>query len=186
MSKIFYTADLHFGHKAIMRYDNRPFSSPQEMDQNIIKNWNAKVSDKDTVYILGDISWYPTRKTIDIFKQLKGHKILVKGNHDAFSSGAYKEMGFERVVDYLEINDNHRHVCLCHYPIPCFNRRFYGAYMLYGHVHNSFEWNYMKSLKHDFEAIDTKCNMFNVGIMVWNYEPVTLDEIIKAEEENKI
>ena len=182
MSKIFYTSDLHFGHKAIMRYDDRPFTSVEEMDETIIKNWNNTVSAVDTVYVLGDISWYKADKTIDIFKRLNGHKILIKGNHDKFSYENYKTMGFEQVCDYKEIKDRGRNVVLCHYPIPCFNKRFYGAYMLYGHVHNSFEWNYMKSLRRDFEAIDTRCNIFNVGTMCWDYTPVTLDKIIENDE----
>ena len=149
------------------------------MDNAIIERWN-----RNTVYVLGDLSWYQTNKTIALMKQLKGHKVLLKGNHDKYSNGAFKEMGFERVYDYLEMKDDGRDVVLCHYPIPCFNKRFYGAYMLYGHVHNTLEWNFMKSLRRDFEAIDTRCNMFNVGVMCWNYEPVTLDEIIAADCED--
>jgi calcineurin-like phosphoesterase family protein len=56
MGKNFYIADLHFGHWNIVRYDNRPFESIEEMDNALIRNWNNVVSDEDTVYILGDIS----------------------------------------------------------------------------------------------------------------------------------
>ena len=63
MPKIFFTSDLHFGHKNIIRFDNRPFSTVEEMDEALIRNWNAKVSDEDTVYVLGDISWYNDAKT---------------------------------------------------------------------------------------------------------------------------
>ena len=55
MGKNFYIADLHFGHKNIIRYDNRQFASVDEMDNTLIKNWNSVVSNDDTVYILGDI-----------------------------------------------------------------------------------------------------------------------------------
>lgn len=47
MAKIFFTSDLHFGHKNIIRYDNRPFLSVEEMDAEIVRRWNAKVSPDD-------------------------------------------------------------------------------------------------------------------------------------------
>ena len=53
---VYFTSDLHFGHKNIIRYDHRPFSSVQEMDAELIRRWNNKVKDEDLVYILGDVS----------------------------------------------------------------------------------------------------------------------------------
>ncbi|MCH5195686.1 MAG: metallophosphoesterase [Oscillospiraceae bacterium] len=51
------------------------------------ENWNSKITDDDTVVLLGDHSW--ALKLEDskndlgfIHKELKGKKILVKGNHD--------------------------------------------------------------------------------------------------------
>ena len=49
MSKSFFIADTHFGHSEIMNYENRPFSSVEEMDNTIISNWNSVVSDNDKV-----------------------------------------------------------------------------------------------------------------------------------------
>ena len=54
---VFVTSDLHFGHKNIIKYENRPFKDVEEMDQKLIENWNNKVGKDDTVYILGDFSW---------------------------------------------------------------------------------------------------------------------------------
>ena len=95
--KRFYIADTHFGHKNIIRYDNRPFNSVHEMDNELIENWNSVVSNDDIVYILGDISWYDDSKTANIFSRLNGHKILIKGNHDKISSYLYGF--FDKVVD---------------------------------------------------------------------------------------
>lgn len=57
MGKNYYISDLHFGHYNIMRFDNRPFNSVEEMDKALIDNWNSVVSEGDTVYILGDFCW---------------------------------------------------------------------------------------------------------------------------------
>lgn len=178
---IYFTSDLHFGHANIVRFDNRPFKDVEEMDRALIDNWNRKVKDEDTVYILGDISWYDKEKTKEIFQQLYGKKILIRGNHDR--RNIIPTECFAEIRDYKELKlSGNRNVVLCHYPIVFFNRHHYGAYMLYGHVHNSHEWNMTESHKRELQQLDIQCNMFNVGCMVRNYEPVTLDEILKQEE----
>lgn len=182
MSKIFYIADLHFGHFNAIGFDNRPFSTLEEMDETLIYNWNSVVSDEDTVYILGDMFWYKVDKSIEILKRLKGKKRLIKGNHDRIHDNQFKKY-FEKISDYEEVNDNGRKVVLCHYPIPCFKNHFYGWYHLYGHVHNSFEWNMMENVKRQMTELYSKqCEMYNCGAMMSyiNYIPRTLDEIIKG------
>lgn len=178
---IYYTSDLHFGHKACLEFDNRPFSSVEEMDAALIERWNRKVQNKDTVYVLGDVSWYKTDKTCEIVSQLRGRKILVLGNHDHFKDRIHE--CFEEVCSYKEINlPGNVHVILSHYPIPFFNRRRYGAFMLYGHVHAHNEWIMTEKFKLELEQMNIKCNMFNVGCMLYNYEPVTLEEILQQDK----
>lgn len=183
MTKTFYISDLHFGHKNILKYDNRPFLTVEEMDNTLINNWNSVVTSNDTVYILGDISWYDYKTTVEIMNKLKGNKILIKGNHDRLN----QELRdcFQGVYDYKEIKDSGKELILCHYPIPCFNKHFYGAIHLYGHVHNSFEANMVEHFKKEMiELYDKECNMFNVGCMIeyMNYTPRTLDEILRLSE----
>ena len=180
MSKNFYIADWHYKHANCIKFDARPFNSVEEMDKALIDNWNSVVTNEDTVYILGDMFWCKTTEAIQILDQLKGKKILIKGNHDRYHDNKFKSK-FEKIVDYLEIDDNGRKVVLCHYPIPCFKNHFYGWYHLYGHVHTSFEYTMMENIKQEMtEVYDKHCQMFNVGCMVpyMNYTPRTLDEII--------
>ena len=63
---IFVTSDLHFGHANVIKFDNRPFQNVEEMDRALIALWNETVSKRDTVYILGDFSWYRGEKTNEI------------------------------------------------------------------------------------------------------------------------
>ena len=57
MEKIFFTSDLHFGHENVIRFDNRPFKTVEEIDSELIRRWNAKVAPGDLVYVLGDLIW---------------------------------------------------------------------------------------------------------------------------------
>jgi len=50
----FITADVHFDHNMMAKW--RGFSSPEEMNEVIIKYWNSKITTKDDVYILGDFT----------------------------------------------------------------------------------------------------------------------------------
>lgn len=43
-TKKIYTSDLHIGHKDIIGFDHRPFSSLDEMTEKIIANWSKTFS----------------------------------------------------------------------------------------------------------------------------------------------
>lgn len=183
----YFISDLHFGHKNCLAFDNRPFNSIEENDETIIKNWNNTVGIDDDVYLLGDISWYNSTKTIEIFNNLNGHIHLIKGNHDGrLLKNRELQSRFCEITDYKELSLNDGHiVVLCHYPIPCFNNHYYGSYHLFGHVHTGFEDNIMEQVKYQMTALyDKPCNMWNVGCMkdYMNYTPRTLEEIIKNGE----
>ena len=53
----FFIADCHFGHKNIIKYCDRPYSSVEEMDETILNNINKTVFPSDTLYILGDFTF---------------------------------------------------------------------------------------------------------------------------------
>lgn len=96
-------------------------------------------------------------------------KHFIKGNHDKeIFISTIKEKGLiEEVNIYQEIIDNNRRVILFHYPIEDWNGQYHGSYHLFGHIHNSN--NYYKTIE----------NRFNVSIESIDYEPKTLDELIK-------
>ena len=56
----YYVSDLHFGHKNILEMCKRPFSSIEEMDEQLVENWNKRVKKNDRVYILGDLIYKST------------------------------------------------------------------------------------------------------------------------------
>ncbi len=177
----FFTADLHFGHKKIIEYDERPFSTVEEMDETLIRNWNRKVTARDHVYILGDISFHKLDRTREILSALKGKKHWILGNHDA-ARPALRPF-FEEIADYKEWKTPGRHfVVMSHYPIPLCNRHDEGAFMFHGHVHNNKEWALNRQIEALIHAQGIPCRMYNVGVMVQNYEPVTFEEITGLPE----
>lgn len=179
----YFISDLHFGHKNVLAFDNRPFKDIETHDMELMNRWNDAVGYDDDVYILGDISWYSPSKTIEIYENLNGIKHLIIGNHDEkmLKNRELRSL-FVEITHYKKIrDDNNPPIILCHYPIPCFDQHLYGAFHLYGHVHNSFEWNITERTRYELENLyDKKCYMYNVGCMMpyMDYTPRTLEDII--------
>lgn len=174
----YYISDTHFGHNNILKHDVRPFENTDIMDKVLIQRWNNVVKEDDTVYILGDFSWYKEEMTLKILDQLKGHKVLVKGNHDRISPNVARR--FDKRCEYLEIMDNDERVILCHYPILFWNGQFRDTVHLYGHVHNSEQYDYCVAMQEILkEKQNLQMRMYNVGCMMpWmDYTPRTLAEL---------
>jgi calcineurin-like phosphoesterase family protein len=160
-----------------MRYCDRPFDSVEEMNETLIQNWNRKVRANDEVYVLGDFTMSPKYRTASGFlEQMKGTIHLIIGNHDLYIKDKDRDglKRFESHEKYMEVQDvfiqgtgkKQRLVFLCHYPMVSWNRSHYGSIHLFGHVHNS--------------PIGYRAqNSYNARTDVWNYEPVTLNEIIR-------
>ncbi|MBQ6129159.1 MAG: metallophosphoesterase [Lachnospiraceae bacterium] len=194
----YYISDLHLFHnnvtKAGKNYDDRPFDNLEQMHLMIKDKWNAKVTNGDTVYILGDVAMRGTREELMGFvAQLKGHKILIKGNHDDVKDLRYRQL-YEDICDYKEITDNisgrNESLVLCHYPILLWNNQHRGSILLYGHVHNSIEEYYFRKCLNEMNnedffgrrTGDRVLRAYNVGCMMpyMDYEPRSLAEIVES------
>ncbi len=132
-----YTSDLHFGHANVIGFDHRPFGNLNEMDHVMIKLWNSRVQKDDTVYIVGDLCYRSSHAPEWYLRQLKGHKILILGNHD------WQILKNENALRYLEgvekmmtVRDGERQICLCHYPMAEWDGYHGGSWHIYGHIHN--------------------------------------------------
>lgn len=199
----YYISDLHLNHKNVTKegkdFDGRPFNTLQSMHEYIERKWNSKIKNDDTVYILGDMVWILNEETLSMVARLKGHKVLIQGNHDkgALKDHRFKTL-FDEVVGYKEIVDNIKgkqyHLVLSHYPIMMWNSQHKkNCVHLYGHVHNSSEWDfykkYLKELVEDTKNKNDKMDRdedfnpiaINVGCMLdyMNYEPKSLQELLE-------
>ena len=197
MGKNLYISDLHFGHKNILRFDNRPYNSVEEMEEQLILNWNSVVSKDDTIYILGDFCWGKEKDWLRLLPLLKGKKVLISGNHDILKNCMTGQLKaeFEDIKDYKEIYDNGRKVIMCHYPILAYKHSFDpDTFMLHGHVHNcTTEAKWIKEFVEELRAsriagFDNRGQIINVGCMMpyMNYIPRTLDYLIEKLDNGEI
>lgn len=138
-----YIADLHFGHHSIIANCNRPFSSTDEMDAEIVRRWNAAVkSDDDITYVLGDYG-RPGKDPLAFrrtFHSLRGRKVLVIGNHDQRKDGSLDpeiaRLPWDQPPrDILEVRDGGRRVILCHYALRAWPASHHGSVHFFGHSH---------------------------------------------------
>lgn len=188
----YYISDTHFGHENIIVHDakngGRTFKNIKEHDDLIIHNWNNVINPSDNVYILGDFSWLNGEETKKLIEKLNGAKFLIKGNHDYWVKNGECKRLFQGIYDYKEINDNGKRLILSHYPILFYNGQHRGTIHLYGHVHNSKEYEiYENTCKNIAETTDIPVNTYNVGCMIdyMDYTPRTVDELIR-ENINRI
>ena len=157
----------------------RPFTDINHMQAVMTANWNSTVSDSDEVYILGDFAWKNTQG-LEMLSQLRGKKYLILGNHDKPT----EEMKacVQWVKDYTVIQDDETQVVLSHYPIAHWYNQYRGAVHLYGHVHNTKDYQafcsmhkYAKTLPYHLKAIT-----WAVCSIIWTTTPRTLDEIRRS------
>lgn len=173
---IYYISDLHIGHKSAIRFDERPFADMDEMEREIIRRWNEKVTSEDDVYILGDVFYRYKGRPADFLRKLRGRLHLITGNHDYGLLKDEEALSFFADVDKLRmIKDNDRSVVLCHYPLITWNMKHFGSYHVYGHVHRNIGEETLFMMKQE--------RAFNAGCMINGYVPCTLEEL---EQNNRI
>lgn len=171
----FYISDLHFGHRAVLDFENRPFSDVEEMDNALIYLWNSRVTKNDQVYILGDFAFHNEKPYSDYLKRLQGQKHLLIGNHDKKLLKDTEAMNcFVSVDPYLEITDEQKHIILCHFPIAEWNGIFRGTYHIYGHLHNRTDgaFQYMRQYE----------TALNAAACINNYTPSSFNELVRNNQ----
>lgn len=184
MAKILYTSDLHFFHRNIIEYCDRPYRTAdgqlnvEAMNAALVSNWNDAVSDDDTVRVLGDVSFGKKLPTARILKQLKGWKELIRGNHDeGFSDKFFVDCGFQVYDDRFFPRMLLDGTVLIHSPwkderdhaAGAFIDRPKGSLTLCGHVHKSWA-----------RRVAPEGAVFlNVGVDVRGYRPVTMEELLR-------
>jgi len=149
--KIWATSDQHFTHFNIIKYANRPFElsnkGVKDCINTIVNKYNEVVQDDDIVIHVGDLGHGRNQSKENIgfiLENLKGKKVLIRGNHDEWDDEYYLKY-FHSVEEYYSKNG----VFICHYPCYDSNRtrieehkyidelKKYDIHtIIHGHVHN--------------------------------------------------
>ena len=185
---ILYTADSHFLHKNILKYQpNRwIFLNKEEKDvmetgsdkdkrnlkisdqtikahdEHLISEWNKVVGPEDIVMHLGDFSFgdpYP------IIRRLNGHIDHILGNHDKYlQEYMYREYNIEYLPTLREVTHYKQCIVLCHYAMRVWNKSHHRSWHLYGHSHGSL-------------PDDPTSLSFDCGVDCNDLRPFTFEEV---------
>lgn len=166
--RIWFSADPHEGHGNIIKYCRRPFRNVEEQHTVLVRNFNARVQDEDIVFLIGDFCFRnssggkkgegTTKRASEWRKDYKGEWIFIKGNHDGNNS-------LKTPIERIYIKYGGKNICLVHNPdhadLSC-------ELNFVGHIHKQWE------IKRKNKSI-----LVNVGVDVWDFKPVSYDEIMK-------
>jgi len=158
----FFTSDTHFGHGGALGLYRRPFASVAAMNEALVERWNKTVGPDEVVWHLGDFAIRQRPAVVaELLARLNGRKHLVAGNNDP---PAMTELdGWESVQPYAETAVGEFSLVLCHYPFRSWRGMGKGWVNLHGHSHG---------------RLKPQPRQFDVGVDVWGFRPVTLDEIL--------
>lgn len=164
-SRTFITSDLHLDHTNIIKYCKRPFLNTEDMNKTLVDNWNNTISNKDTVYFLGDLAYGRGSRNTDYWlKQLNGKIIFIKGNHDKSDKIKFHETYILEYEGYKFF--------LSHEPeqVP----KDWDGWAICGHHHNN--------KLDEYPFIDKKNKRINISTELTKFRPVDMDELIKKME----
>jgi calcineurin-like phosphoesterase family protein len=175
MSDTFITADEHYGHKNIITFCNRPFSSTEEMRETLIERHNKKVPNKKSYLTIhaGDMFWQTLTESeaSEIMDRLNGRHAFLFGNHDELMERSPLTRGwFEWVRGTNKENTSHsihfdKHlIVISHFAQRVWQSSHKGSWHVFGHSH---------------QELEPLGRSFDIGVEGHNYEPWSLEEIAR-------
>ena len=131
-NKLFFTADEHYWHRNVLKYENRPFQTIEDMNEALIQNFNELVPKDGTTIHAGDFC-LGHLKTPEVYKsiinRLSGSHIFIMGSHDRWLNGV------PNIHEIVEILIDKRFLVISHYCIRSWARSHYNSWHLFGHSH---------------------------------------------------
>jgi calcineurin-like phosphoesterase family protein len=177
MPSVFLTSDTHFGHLGVCKFlcadgvtKIRPWTDPDEMDEDMVALWNDRVGPKDKVYHLGDV--VINRKSLSILDRLNGDKVLIKGNHDIFKLGDYTRY-FRDIRSYHVMNG----LILSHIPLHLESLYRFGC-NIHGHLHQN---RVMRKNQYGQAEIDP--NYWCACVEHTDFAPILFEDVLKKIKE---
>lgn len=178
MPSVFLTSDTHFGHLGVCKFTKsdgvtklRPWDTPEEMDEEMVKRWNEVVKPNDKVYHLGDV--VINRRALKTLHRLNGDKVLIKGNHDIFKLTDYTEH-FRDIRGYHVMNG----MILSHIPMHEESLGRFGV-NIHGHLHA----NRVMRVKHKDATPEIDVRYHCVCVEQTDFRPILFEDVIKRIKE---
>lgn len=181
MAKTFLYSDPHFSHKGVCHFTEadgvtplRPWDTPEEMDDALVKNFNDAVGVNDKCYFLGDV--VINRRGLKVLERLNcKNLILIKGNHCIFRLEEYTP--YFRDIRAYHVLDG---MLLSHIPVHENQLARFGV-NVHGHLHSN---NVMKPVGFNNETgqiiySDTEIDprYFSVCVEKIEFTPIELGEV---------
>ena len=173
------TADLHFNHKNMIDFSDRPFKNTTCMNKILLNNINGMCKAEDILYHLGDFMFKKSTQAEVVNKKpeklINSKVIHIKGNHDLKNDS-------KGMLDFAIITYAKTKYLLCHIPPTSKDagsmiKRLAAQVdcILCGHVHKAWKTNFYEHFIDDY--LTSTIPVINVGTDVWNYRPVRLDKV---------
>lgn len=177
---IYFTSDWHIGHNKPFIYEERGFSSVEEMDTEILKRCNKRVKQEDELWILGDLAMGEDEgEWSRIYNSLICQNVhYIIGNHDTdrkmdiYNGYGFEFHGYSDLIRYSK----KKKFYVCHYPTICSPNHAdkIPIICLYGHTHQ--ETNFYENNPY----------VYHVGVDSHNCYPVSIEEIITDIQKERI
>ena len=154
-----FTADTHYGHKNILEYYSRPFSSVEEMDETLINNFNSVVKENDITIFAGDFTLIKNKSIVykKYINRLNGKHVFLKGSHDYWIPRKNSITRWEKKI-------GKHYIVVDHYAYRVWPRSHYNSIQLFGHSHGNLE------------PVGKQCD---IGVDCHNFYPVSFNQIIE-------
>jgi len=167
--KVFFTADCHFDHTNIIKYTGRPFKNIDHMNMEIVKRWNKIVNDDDLVYHIGDFAFKGILNGRKWESRLNGSIVHILGNHD-------RNNGIKTCITQCMMRFGGKDVFVQHHPpevVPICD------FVVCGHIHEKWKYKFVDMGIKSIITGDERVPVINVGVDVWNFEPVSMLSLLK-------
>lgn len=167
MSRNLLMADLHFGHRAILRYRTN-FDTIAEHDAAIMGGIHNSVTKRDTLWLLGDCFF--DAEGVEKLREIAtwvGAVKFVLGNHDTDNNkrqALLQTIISENLVKEIHSMKKHAGCWLTH--VPMHPAELYGKLCVHGHTHSKLVAPYD--------------NYVCVSVEHTNYAPVNLQDIVSG------
>jgi len=168
MSRVYFIADLHFGHKNICKFRTQ-FETVQDHDKFVLDGILSTCGKRDTLYLLGDCFF--TEYSLEYLREIKakiGQVHLILGNHDSENGrrqGYIKTMLSQGLIDNIHGLLSYKGCWISHAPIH--DKELRGKFCVHGHTHN---------------VVINDNRYFGVSCEQINYKPINFQEVIKQLE----